>query len=66
MNQTTFFNISAKLCGQMLSLDKQTRKEAAVDASDILFNLPKVLSNSPHCFNEIKTIKTLISRVNAE
>lgn len=61
-----FDNISATLCGRMVSLDHDTRKQAAEDASNLINNLPKFLRNSPHCQKEIEAITTLITRISAE
>jgi len=61
-----FDNISATLCGRMVSLDRDTRVQAAADASALLADLPKFLRNSPHCQGEIEAINTLIDRVSAE
>lgn len=61
-----FDNLSAKLCGRMVSLDRETRIQAAADASTLLAELPKFLRNSPHCEGEIEAINTLIARVSAE
>ena len=61
-----FDNLSAKLCGRMVSIDSATRQQAANEASNLLTELPKFLRNSPHCQSEIEAINTLISRVSAE
>lgn len=61
-----FDNLSAKLCGRMVSLDQETRAQAAKDASTLLSDLPKFLRNSPHCQGEIEAMNTLIARVTAE
>ncbi len=61
-----FDNISATLCGRMVSLDSDTRIRAAKDAATVLAELPKFLRNSPHCQGEIEAMTTLISRVSAE
>ncbi|MBK9309163.1 MAG: hypothetical protein IPN12_00180 [Rhodocyclaceae bacterium] len=61
-----FDNLSAKLCGRMVSLDRETRVQAAKDAESLLAELPKFLRSSPHCQGEIEAINTLISRVSAE
>ena len=50
----------------MVSLDKQTRIEAASDAESLLLDLPKVLANSPHCKGEIDALKKLIVKSKAE
>lgn len=61
-----FDNLSAKLCGRMVSLDSSTRQQAATEAETLLAELPKFLRNSPHCRDEIAAINTLVSRVRAE
>lgn len=61
-----FDNLSAKLCGRMISLDSATRQQAAAEAETLLAELPKFLRNSPHCRDEIAAINTLVSRVRAE
>lgn len=61
-----FDNLSATLCGRMVSLDAATRIQAAHDAAQLLADLPKFLRNSPHCRAEIKAINTLIDSVTAE
>ena len=58
-----FDNASAILCGRMVSLNRDTRIQAADDASAMLAALPKFLYNSPHCRDEIIAIHTLITRV---
>ena len=65
-SKTEFDNLSAKLCGRMVSLDKATRATAADDAEAMLAGLPKDLRNSPHCKGEISAVKALIGRVLAE
>jgi hypothetical protein len=65
LSKTEFDNLSAKLCGRMVSLDKTTRRAAADDAEALLADLPKDLKNSPHCKEEISTIRALIGRVRA-
>ena len=66
MNKTEFDNLSARLCGRMVSLDAATRTQAADEAEALLAGLPKDLLNSPHCQGEIGAIKTLIARVRSE
>lgn len=61
-----FDNLSAKLCGRMVSSDSATRQQAAKEAASLLAELPKFLRNSPHCQGEIEAINTLIARVSAE
>jgi hypothetical protein len=61
-----FDNLSATLCGRMVSLDSATRHQAATEAETLLADLPKFLRNSPHCRDEIAAINTLVSRVRAE
>jgi hypothetical protein len=61
-----FDNLSATLCGRMVSLDAETRQQAATAAETLLSDLPKFLRNSPHCRDEIAAINTLVSRVRAE
>ncbi len=61
-----FDNLSATICGRMVSLDSTTRQQAATDAEALLADLPKFLRNSPHCRDEIAAINTLISRVHGE
>ena len=58
-----FDNLSAKLCGRMVSLDLETRLQAAQEASATLAELPKSLRNSPHCQGEIEAMRSLIARV---
>jgi hypothetical protein len=65
-SKTEFDNLSATLCGRMVSLDSATRQQAAKDAEALLADLPKSLRNSPHCKGEIEAINALISRVSAE
>lgn len=65
-SKTEFDNLSAKLCGRMVSLDKATRSTAADEAEAMLAGLPKDLKNSPHCKGEISGVKALIDRVLAE
>jgi len=65
-SKTEFDNLSAKLCGRMVSLDKATRSTAADEAEAMLAGLPKDLKNSPHCKGEISAVKALIDRVLAE
>ena len=66
LTKNDFDQISAKMAGLMVSLDKQTRIDAASDAEALLLDLPKVLANSPHCKGEIDALKKLIATVNAE
>ena len=66
LTKNDFDQISSKLAGLMISLDKQTRIEAAHDADSLLIDLPKVLANSPHCKGEIDALKKLIATVNTE
>lgn len=61
-----FDNLSAILCGRMVSLDSATRQQAATEAETLLSDLPKFLRNSPHCHDEIAAINALVSRVRAE
>lgn len=65
-SKTDFDNLSAKLCGRMVSLDQATRIAAAIRARAMLASLPKDLRNSPHCREEISAVEKLIARVNAE
>ena len=65
-SKTEFDNLSATLCGRMVSLDKATRATAADDAEAMLAGLPKDLRNSPHCKDEISALKTLICKVRSE
>ena len=61
INSTLEFNIKcSSLCGKMVSLHFETKKEAAKEASDFLKTLPKFISNNPNNFNEIKSLNTLI------
>ena len=66
LTKNEFDQVSAKLAGLMASLDAQTRIEAAHDAENLLLDLPKVLSNSPHCKGEIDALKKFIATVNAD
>ena len=66
LTKNDFDQISSKLAGLMVSLDKQTRIEAAHNAESFLINLPKVLANSHHCKGEMDALKKLIVKVNAE
>ncbi len=61
-----FNNLSAILCGRMVSMDSAARQQAASEAETLLADLPKFLRNSPHCASEISAINTFISRVRAE
>ena len=61
--KTELEHISARLCGEMVDFDIETRHQAAQDAKTVLAELPKFLSNSPHCRGEIQAMKTLIARV---
>lgn len=63
MTKNEFDNLSAKLCGRMVSLDKATRLVAADEAEALLAGLPKDLRNSPHCLGEINALNALINRV---
>ena len=63
MTKTEFDQKSSRLCGRMVSLDAETRRDAAADASTLLADLPAVLKNSPHCRGEIEALQTLINRV---
>lgn len=65
MTKTEFDNASAKLCARMVSLDADTRRQAAQDAQALLSGLPKDLRNSPHCRDEIEALNTLIDRAAA-
>ena len=65
-NKIEFDNLSAKLCGRMVSSDSATRHQAAKEASTALAELPKFLRNSPHCQSEIEAMNTLIARVSTE
>ena len=65
MNKTEFDNLSARLCGRMVSLDAATRTQAADEAEALLAGLPKDLKNSPHCRGEINALNELIKRVRA-
>ena len=62
--KTEFFNLSAKLCGRMVSLNHDTRIIAAKEAQDVLASLPTCLLNSPHCQDEIKAMILLINKEN--
>ncbi len=57
---------SSALCGQMVSLDSKTRKEASEKAQFLLNNLPKFIKNNKTNFGEINAIETLIAKVSAE
>lgn len=61
-----FNNISATLCGRMVSSDSATRQQAAKEASAALAELPKFLRNSPHCQGDIEAMNTMIASVSAE
>lgn len=65
-SKVQFDNISSTLCGRMVSLESEIRKQAANEAADILESLPKFLLNSPHCSSEIEAMNSLIARVKAE
>jgi len=60
-----FDNLSATLCGRMVSLDAATRQQAAAEAETLAADLPKFLRNSPHCAGEIDALNTLVARVRA-
>ena len=57
-----FDQIASNLAGKMVSLDSQTRADAAIEAELFLENLPKFLKNSPHCKSEISALNKLISK----
>jgi hypothetical protein len=57
-----FDNMAAKLGGRLVSLDQATRQQAALDAAELLADLPKFLRNSPHCSGEIAALNILLSR----
>ena len=66
MTKTEVDNLSATLCGRMVSMDSDTRQQAASEAEALLADLPKFLRNSPHCRDEIAAINTFVSRVRGQ
>lgn len=65
-SKNQFDHLAATFGARMVSSDRATRQQAAQDAEALLAVLPKFLSNSPHCADEISALRTLILRVAAE
>ena len=65
-SKTEFDNAAARLVGGMVSVVQSTRQSAAREAAEMLGQLPKDIANNKAAQDDIKALKTLIERVNAE